>query len=72
MKCLGKKELASLKIDFKIYQMNSSTTKCCAGGTRDATSLCNGNGIRPKTKISTEYDETDPLEIKTLYGSLRF
>ena len=66
----GKKELATLKFDWKIYQLNAASTKCCAGGTRDVTwgKRSKGSFLRP---IPNTYDEKDAKTIASTYGYLR-
>ncbi len=67
----GKKELTSLKFDWKIYQLNAASTKCCATGTRDVTGKRGSiNGILLPVIPST-YDRRDGRNIAAKYGYLR-
>lgn len=54
----GKMELSSLKFDWKIYQLNAGTTKCCAGGTRDVTAKHGGRKEHLQA-IPNTYDKID-------------
>jgi hypothetical protein len=68
----GKKELLSLKFDWKLYSLDSSTTKCCAGGTRSATAV--RIAVRRDyagQAIPMHYDAQDAKEIACIYGYLR-
>jgi hypothetical protein len=67
----GKKELASLKFDWKIYQLNAASTKCCAGGTRDVTGRHGGQKGKFLMPISMKHDEKDAKGISSAYGYLR-
>lgn len=66
----GKKELASLKFDWKIYQLDAVSTKCCAGGTRDMTRT-HGKKGKLVSLISKQYDKKDAESISSAYGYLR-
>ena len=70
MDVTGKKELASLKFDWKIYQLHSVSTKCCAGGTIDETII---PGIKHNCLqfIPNTYDTEDIKKITSAYGYLR-
>lgn len=67
----GKKELFSLKFDWKIYQLNAASTKCCAGGTQDITARHIGQNDNFLTSISIKHDKKDAKSIASAYGYLR-
>ncbi|MBS0622407.1 MAG: hypothetical protein JSR80_05570 [Verrucomicrobia bacterium] len=67
----GKKELASLKFDWKIHQINAASTKCCAGGTRDVTARHAGAKRNSMNTIPTDHDGKDAKSIALSYGYLR-
>lgn len=68
---IGKKELASLKFDWKIYQLNAASTKCCAGGTRDTSARHGGQKGNFLMPISMKHDKKDAKDISLTYGYLR-
>jgi len=67
----GKKELTSLKFDWKIYQLNAASTKCCAGGTQDVTGRHGSNKGNSLRTIPMHHDEKDAKNIVSTYGYLR-
>lgn len=67
----GKKELASLRFDWKIYQLNAASTKCCAGGTRDNTGRHGGQKGKSQPIIPINFDEIDAKSIALTHGYLR-
>jgi len=67
----GKKELVSLKFDWKIHQLNAATTKCCAGGTRDVTIIPGIHKDKSLQLIPNTYDKKDAKSISSTYGYLR-
>ncbi len=67
----GKKELVALKFDWKIYQLNAFSTKCCAGGTRDITVRHVGQKDKNMTFIPNVHDKKNAQDIASAYGYLR-
>ena len=67
---IGLHELLALDFDLSTCQLDASTTRCCAGGTRDGTRIV-GRTQAHFAKIDGSYDENDALQIYFSKGPLK-